>query len=68
MLSFFTIDLTPVVKGRVCSVHASCHLLENKWLGLLLLACKDLSIPFSLIGTLVFAIMVLPACSIQKLR
>ena len=46
MLSFFTIDLTPVVKGRVCSVHGSCHLLEKKWLGLLLLACKDLTIPF----------------------
>ena len=51
-----------------CSVGASCHLLEYTILVLLLLTCKDLTIPFSLLGTLVFAIMVLPTCSSQKLR
>ena len=60
--SYPTIPGTPVAKGQVCSVGASCHSLEYKELVFIFLTWVDLTIPFSFPGTLVFAIMVLPAC------
>ena len=63
--SYSTIPGTLVVKGQFCSVGASCQLLEHKELVLVFLTCVDLTIPFSLPSTLVFAIMVLPAYFLQ---
>ena len=51
--SYSTIPGALVVKGQVCSVDASCHLLGFQELVLVLLTC---------VGLTVFAIMVLPAC------
>ena len=62
-----TIPGTFLVKGQDCCVDASCQLLEYKELVLVFVICLDLTIPFSIPGTLVFAIMVLPACFRQHI-
>ena len=61
-----TIPSTLVVKGQVCSVDAFGHSFGYKELVLVFLTCVDLTVPFSLSSSLVFAIegpaCVLPAC------
>ena len=61
---YLIIPSTPGMKGQVCCVDASCHLLDFDDL---VLSFVELSMPLSLPGTLVFATMVLSACSSQDL-
>ena len=72
VLNFAVLQVVPpnecstlVVKGQICCIDASCHLLEYEELVLVFLTCVDLPVPSSLPGTLVFARTVLPACSRQ---